>query len=262
MLCCPVCKNRIVKTDNTYKCQSGHCFDISRKGYVNLLISNSAHHGDDKPMSRARREFLSGGYYKPLLDAVCDSMVTPRTVLDIGCGECYYLSGIKKRFPECSAVGIDISKTILETAAPRVREYGLVTAVASCKNLPVSDNSIDAALSVFAPFSETEVTRVLKNDGVFVRVMPDTDHLIELKRAVYDTPRPNDKLSFEVEGMRVEDVKQLRYTFTVTGTDMIKNLFTMTPYYYKTSPSDMAKLDACTELTITAHFNIAVYRKC
>ncbi|MBO5859322.1 MAG: methyltransferase, partial [Clostridia bacterium] len=58
---CPVCKNDFFKEDKSFKCSSGHCFDISKFGYVNLLMSSKSslkHHGDDRLMVRARRDFL------------------------------------------------------------------------------------------------------------------------------------------------------------------------------------------------------------
>ena len=35
----------------------------------------------------------------------------------------------------------------------------------------------------------------------------------------------------------------------------------MTPYYYKTSKNDFEKLNAYSQMTITADFNITVYKK-
>ena len=262
MLSCPVCNLILEKYPTCYKCENGHNFDIARKGYVNLLISNSARHGDDKEMSVARRDFLNGGYYQPLLDAICEHVGNTDTVLDIGCGECYYISGIKKKHPDTTAVGVDISKPILETAAPRIRESGIIAAVANSKSLPMPDASVDTALSVFAPISIAELLRVLKKSGKLIRVVPGAYHLIELKRAVYDLPRPNDDLPLTLDGMKIEKKMPLRYQFTLPDTKTVKDLFTMTPYYYKTSLADRAKLDAIPSMTVTADFYIIKYTVC
>lgn len=64
MLICPVCKKQLSKSGGSYVCPEKHSFDISRRGYVNLLQSQSPkNHGDDKQMAAARREFLNGGFY-------------------------------------------------------------------------------------------------------------------------------------------------------------------------------------------------------
>ena len=72
---CPVCALPLELYDRVYRCDNNHCFDKSKYGYVNLLRSNSSsakRHGDDRLMIRARRDFLSKGYYSFLLDGLCD----------------------------------------------------------------------------------------------------------------------------------------------------------------------------------------------
>ena len=97
MFVCPKCNRKLNIIEKTYRCENGHCYDIAKKGYVNLLmsqVSKKRHHGDDKLMSVSRRDFLDKGYYKPLAKSLCE-LVQGKTVADIGCGECYYLSYIK-----------------------------------------------------------------------------------------------------------------------------------------------------------------------
>ena len=72
-LTCPVCGGVLHREERSLRCGAGHCYDIARQGYVNLLRSNqskSKRHGDDKRMVAARTAFLDAGYYAPLRDAV------------------------------------------------------------------------------------------------------------------------------------------------------------------------------------------------
>ena len=262
MLKCPKCDKKLNIVDKSYRCENGHSYDIAKKGYVNLLmsqVSKNRHHGDDKIMAIARREFLDKGYYLPLAKAVCDS-VKGTKIADIGCGECYYLSYIKDNIKDSVCVGIDISKEILEVASARTKPRGIVTAVASGSGLPFEDECFDTLISVFAPISAQEFYRVLKKDGIILRVTPEIDHLFELKSAVYDIPRKNDMLDLSLDGFEIEKSERLTYTFTAGGQDAV-NLFAMTPYYYKTSPSDRDKLLSVDNIKITADFNITLYRK-
>ena len=58
---CPVCNKSLNKVNNVYKCENKHSFDISNKGYCNLLLANqkfSDSSGDDKEMILARKEFF------------------------------------------------------------------------------------------------------------------------------------------------------------------------------------------------------------
>ena len=64
MFICPVCKNELNKTGKSFICSNGHCFDMAKSGYVNLLLkSTGGNHGDNKLMVSARRDFLDKGYY-------------------------------------------------------------------------------------------------------------------------------------------------------------------------------------------------------
>ena len=83
---CPVCKSEFTKNNNSYICRNNHCFDISKKGTVNLLRSNKSSHGDDKLMVNARRSFLDKGYYLPLLEVLkkqlCSAAQNKCTILE------------------------------------------------------------------------------------------------------------------------------------------------------------------------------------
>nr|WP_325188535.1 hypothetical protein [uncultured Oscillibacter sp.] len=97
---CPLCAAPLERTAGAYRCPGGHSFDIAKEGYVHLLPPNQKHSalpGDDREMVLARREFLSGGYYQPLLNTLCSRILalsgeTP-ALLDAGCGEGWYTAG-------------------------------------------------------------------------------------------------------------------------------------------------------------------------
>ena len=73
---CPVCGTPLYKEVGQYKCINNHTFDISRQGYVNLLMSMTSknkRHGDDKLMVKSRRDFLGNGYYSKLSKEICSN---------------------------------------------------------------------------------------------------------------------------------------------------------------------------------------------
>ena len=111
---CPVCGAALEPQGTAWRCVQGHCFDVARQGYVNLLTvtqKHSRHPGDTREMVAARRAFLDAGWYAPIAGALADLVrrfcPAAASVLDAGCGEGYYLSQLGW-IPE--RWGIDISR--------------------------------------------------------------------------------------------------------------------------------------------------------
>lgn len=69
-LICPVCEAVLSHTGHALRCTNGHSFDIAKEGYVNLLLSRGRRGvaGDAPAMVKARRSFLSAGFYSALSD--------------------------------------------------------------------------------------------------------------------------------------------------------------------------------------------------
>lgn len=262
---CPVCKSALEEEEKIYACENGHCFDKSKFGYVNLLLSQKSsakRHGDDRLMVRARRDFLGAGYYDFLLEALEEILkrylAHNAEILDAGCGECYYSSSISEKF-DFGFVGADISKDALEFASKRKTKFK--TAVASVFDLPFPSNSFDCVLNIFSPEADGEFHRVLKGGGILIRVAPLEKHLFDLKAAIYDKPYLNDVANKEIDGFKLLESKKIRKTINLkSGTD-IQNLFKMTPYYYKTGKEDQQKISRFETFETQAEFEIAIYGK-
>lgn len=234
---------------------------------MNLLRSNKPRHGDDKLMVNARKAFLDKGYYAPLMHEI--SVLTLSyakdgcTVLDCGCGECSYTADIAREIRghgmTADIIGIDVSKEAINAGASR--HAGLRLAAASVYDIPLGEKSCDIVVSLFAPFSGSEYLRVLKDGGIYITAFPLEDHLFELKQAVYDTPYRNEVSPLGAQGFELAENKELRFEMKLDSNADITALFEMTPYCYKTSREDRAKLDGIGSLTVRAEFGIAVYRK-
>lgn len=267
---CPVCGGVLTQNEKSYTCPEGHSFDRAKSGYVNLLISHQSgsQHGDDKEMVRSRRDFLEGGYYEPLRQEICKTVLEKSTgdtvsLLDSGCGECWYTAEVEKTLLDAGKnpdiVGIDISKDALKMGDKRGKNLSL--AVASAYRLPVGDESCDIILNVFAPFAGEEYRRCLKKGGYLIHVSPDEGHLWELKKAVYEKPYLNDALPPQQEGLELSEEKELKYRISIKNPAHIKALFMMTPYAHKTSPKDIARLDELNALDVAVEFVIRLYKK-
>ena len=104
-------------------------------------------------------------------------------IIDAGCGEGSYLKAISSRF--CgTCIGIDIVKDAIRCAA---RGGGAERwLVADLANMPIRNHSVDVVLNVFTPANYTEFQRILKHDGMLVKVIPGPDHMHELRDLACD----------------------------------------------------------------------------
>lgn len=271
---CPVCQTPITTTEDGGVCRKGHRFDRARSGYMHLLPANRKHAknpGDDKLMVDARRKFLDKGYYRPLADTVSRLAgewlanlphQTP-CVLDAGCGEGYYTTllydALCQRGMEPDILGVDISKLAWIKRAKRQKAIFYV--VASVFHLPVPDACCDLLCSLFSPYCSEEYQRVIRPGGAMLLVIPGENHLWELKQAIYERPYKNQVKPFALEGFTLLDHMQVHDTIYLAEHNDIENLFKMTPYYYKTSEQDQARLLGRGELTTQIEFEVLLYRK-
>ncbi|MCD8144699.1 MAG: methyltransferase domain-containing protein [Oscillospiraceae bacterium] len=267
---CPVCGAPLTREEKRYVCPSRHSFDIAAAGYTHLLLANRMHSktpGDDKGMAAARNRFLSGGYYLPLRTALEELALSltgdaPR-VLDSGCGEGFYTAGIEQALRAAgkapAVAGIDISKFSLRWAAKRAPQVEF--AVASAYHLPVADSSIDLLVNCFSPLGLEEFRRVLAPGGALLYVVPGPRHLWQLKEVLYDRPYPNEEKETPYEGFSYQQIRRVRGQITLDSPQAIRDIFQMTPYYWKTPKAGAERLAQLDRLETEIAFDIHVFRR-
>ena len=258
-LICPVCGGDLTLSGQTLRCAKGHCFDLAREGYVNLLRTSRSGDriGDDKLSARSRRDFLNKGYYAPLRDhLVALFRGKEGSLLDICCGEGYYTSALQH--DGLTVYGFDISREMVRLAAKRGSGTYFVANMAA---IPVADGAFDYATHLFAPFQEKEFCRILKPGGRLYSVIPGRFHLYGLKQAIYDTPYENDEKFPETQYLRLVGTAKISANILLKSREDIEAVFRMTPYYFHTSQQDKAKLDPINALETPIEFIVAEYKK-
>lgn len=265
---CPVCGKILRFSGKTYTCPERHSFDVSKSGYVNLLLSKhigKTVHGDNKLMLQARRNFLEKGYYSPLCDELCDMVqrnFQGGVLLDAGCGEGYYTSAIYDRLEQSDIAadiyGIDISKIAVEMAAKR--KNSITYSAASVFHIPVGESSCSMLVTLFAPYCGEEFQRILAPDGMMIMAIPSEDHLWEMKCAIYDIPYKNQVKPYDLDGFKLVEKKRISYRILLDSQEDIQSLFSMTPYYYRTAASQKERLSALDKLETTVDFELLAYR--
>ena len=265
---CPNCGTELrpINAGKTYSCDNNHSFDRAKEGYLNLLLvqhKRSRNPGDSDEMIRSRQRFLNAGYYQTLANAIIEqipTMAADSKLLDIGCGEGYYLQAINKARNDLQLVGIDISKTAVRLAAKR--RFPAQLAVDSSFNLALFDNSIDCAMSVFSPISASEAARVLKPEGLFIMIGPGERHLSGLTAHIYDKPVPhggNFKALDESAEFSLKGQTDIQQNISIQGS-AIGDLLRMTPYYWHATPEQQESLGKLDKLETEIHFTIRLYQ--
>jgi 23S rRNA (guanine745-N1)-methyltransferase len=170
-------------------CPRGHSFDVASSGYVNLLQptdKRSKQPGDTAAAVAARRRLHDRGVTAPLLEAISVIADIDRhdVVLDVGCGDGYYLGTIAHE-TGCEAHGVDISVPAVDAAARRYADCEWVVGNAD-RFLPCADKTFSRVMSITARMNVPELRRVLRDDGLLLVAIPAPDDLVELRGAGRD----------------------------------------------------------------------------
>lgn len=266
---CPICGAKTQMDGEKILCCCGvkkHSYDISASGYINLASPKQCGGGDTKGAVRARSSFLDSGYYKRIADKITELLAIyiskDSTLIDAGCGEGYYTVQIAKNVG--FVIGFDISKFAVEAAAKRAKREGAdntAFCVASIYTMPVFDESVDAVVNIFAPCVEEEYVRALKPNGIILVVQAGKEHLMGLKRILYASAYENDTRVDLPEELELVCEEKLKYSVDIVANESIQSLFTMTPYYWRTSVEDAKKLEKLDTLHTDIDIIFSIYRK-
>lgn len=271
ILKCPVCqKNLLAVTDQkAFACANHHSFDLAKEGYLNLLLNAKPTAGDSKEMMQARRNFLAAGYYAPLSDAVnqlisqaLQQQVDPQNLVDVGCGEGYYLSRAQDFLAndKLKYFGLDISKLGIKMAAKQHKNIQWL--VANFAHLPFLDGSVSLLLSMFADYSVAEMQRVLSDDGAIIFVRAGKNHLIELKNIIYPEIHEKERAA-AIKPFPDFSLERQTHSFqtTIHSTEDLLSLLLMTPHYWKIKPDSLDKLRQYKELTVTVEIELDLLKR-
>jgi 23S rRNA (guanine745-N1)-methyltransferase len=265
-LICPVrsCGAPLERRERALACERGHSFDVARSGYYNLLQPRdrrSKNPGDPREVVEARRRFLEAGHGEALVQALIEEAgaPAPRAVLDVGCGEGFYLGRIAGT-REVEAHGTDLSAPAVDLAARRYPGISWVVANAD-RFLPYAPGSFDLLLSINARLNPEEMRRVLAPGGRLLVAVPAPDDLLELRAAVLGEGALKDRMekaAGTLAGLfEMEDRRTVRQTARM-GQDALRDALAAT--YRGGRESRMERLREIPELEVTLSHDLARFR--
>ncbi len=262
LLRCPLCGQAFsLRGEQSLVCESGHCFDLSRKGYVNLAPSHDQL--ADKygaALFDSRRRILDAGFYAPLAEAVrqlIDSHLPrsrdPFTLLDAGCGEGYYARFLARAFPSARVLGVDLSRDAVIAAAKGETAQAPHWLVGNLSRLPLADHSIDALINVLTPADYREFARALSPEGFLIKVVPGQRYLFQIRKAAAPLLQSDEYSNAQVlrhleAHTQVLERRHLCDTLPVTP-EQAADFVRMTPMTFGLSPDALQSI-AFEEITI------------
>lgn len=198
ILSCPKCSGEFTVDGKSLRCPSGHTYDISKKGTVNFVLG----YGEENynmTMLEARERVIEVGFFNEIIKSVCEEIYDsylisgnvdkPLRILDAGCGDGSHIDMIGKYFKDrgvdTELIAVDISKDGISIAGRKDNE--VLYFVADLSHLPFKEKSFDVIVNILSPVNYKDFKRVLKEEGLCYKVIPDTGYLKELRK-LYGMP--------------------------------------------------------------------------
>ena len=264
--------------------KNNHCFDIATKGYVNF-IPNQKQESElySKKLFESRAYAFDAGFYDKVITEIQDMISLNFAInsnsdtreknisdkklpaigigeknisynlLDVGCGEGYYAAKLSEN-PKFNVFAIDIIKDAIIVSCKK--KVPVKWMVADLTKIPMQSESVDVLLNVLTTANYEEFKRVLKNDGIIIKVIPGSDYLKEIRELVKPELRNKEYSNESVvelfeKHVKTFDIKTLNYKFPV-DVHLFKQIMHMTPL---TSGVDVDSLEFNTK-SKNAHITI------
>ncbi|MGG4552232.1 putative RNA methyltransferase [Paenibacillus humicus] len=194
---------------------------------------------------------------------------TAAAILDAGCGEGSHLSALVRHLAGTSgcklvAAGIDISKAGIQLAAKA--NPGMLWGVADLAKCPFANGSFGIILNILSPANYSEFHRMLADDGLVIKVIPGTEYLQEIRRALHsETARRTYSNDRTIELFRrhfeLVDMQQVKYELLIEQKDLA-DLLQMTPLAWQAGEEQLRLMQAMNKQpVITFDFVILIGRK-
>lgn len=277
LLRCPLCHSPMeLIHKKSLICHGNHCFDLAKQGYVNLL-SHGVKTKYNKHLFEARKQLTQSGFFEPLTEAISQLILAcslqaqqgqELRILDAGCGEGSHLADIQQKLAqslgkEPYSVGMDLAKEGIQMAA---RDYTTgFWCVADLAQCPFGEEQFDVILNILSPANYSEFARILRDDGLVIKVVPEKDYLKELREIFFaqtDKQDYSNKQTVELFQNHLElfQTVPLHYSLLLEQ-PLLSSLVQMTPLAWGASEAQIQEALNLKSLNITVALTILLGKK-
>lgn len=271
LFACPICKSPMnVKELASLVCSKNHSFDFTKQGYVNLT-THQAKNKYSKDLFEARKQvIMEFQFFEPMIHEIANKMQhfiqkPSFRCVDLGSGEGSHLVALSSRLgsDEIVGVGVDLSKEGIFVAAKNYPNK--IWTVADLANTPFQDHTFDVILNILSPSNYGEFNRLLKEDGIVIKVIPESNYLKEIREVIFSN---TDKQSYSNDDTverfqeRFTLIDQTRVTYTKKlNNEALQLLAKMTPLTWSASATALQPLLEKESLEITVDLTILIGKK-
>ncbi len=254
---CPLCQSDMKVIEEQLVCRNYHTFDLAKQGYVNLFPEHQEENYS-QTLFEARYHLMNlRNFYKGLHEQLYlllqeNNLLAPsQFIIDLGTGEGTHLDLLQKNFAETNAIGLDIAKEGIQTAAKHYTSS--LWFVGDLANIPLKDHTLNGALTILTPSNYRELKRVLAPDAWVIKIIPGKDYLKELREIVLPPEQVlhHPIASIEKFGSNFDLIEKGSFlrVHTLTGVDNEK-LLQMTPLTWNASEEERSEIQKLKHVTI------------
>jgi len=259
--CCSICQNDMTfQKGASLVCMKGHCFDLSKYGYINFLQKQTKT-PYNKELFESRRRVFEAGFYDDVINKIEDLIKQHASksngrLLDAGCGEGFFTNRL------ADDLGYQVFAADIEKEAIKIGARAGSSAkffVGDLAKLPLQTSIVDVIVNIFSPASYEEFHRVLTEDGLVIKVVPNEHYLVELREGAKDQLSGERYSNHQVINLFETNLQALyhqRLTYTLPLTaEQRSDFMAMTPMMFHV---DRTKVDLDAIQTITIDVDVLV----
>lgn len=272
---CPICDSSMeIQQLKSMTCANRHTFDFAKQGYLNLM-TNAVKTNYDRALFEARRKVIvDSDFFNPLhteMTKIIDKYTTFKSnlsIVDMGAGEGSHLSHISNQLQSnydktVVGVGLDISKEGILEAAKNYEDK--IWLVADLAKTPLNDRTVDVMLNILSPSNYEEFNRLLKDDGIMIKIVPREGYLKELRQYFHGESNNKDYSNENVITL-FKDKFDLVDQFTINYTNVLDQssllaLVKMTPLTWGVEESHLNRFLKSGVQHITVDLDLMIGRK-
>lgn len=246
---CTICHSEIKMMDSkSLVCENGHSFDLAKQGYVNMLQKQVSTMYDHTLFDARKRIIYDYKFYdkvhQKISKIIDEALQEGGLVFDAGSGEGTHLNAIFNHLDKDSihGIGLDISKDGIVMAAKNYSDLNWL--VGDLTQTPFKEHSLDIILSFLSPANYSEFKRIMKPNGLLIKIIPGSHYLKEIREHLSDEDKEYENTdTVNLMRNKVDVISEERVTYErEVDEEVLRDILTMTPLTWHISESQIESI--------------------